>query len=66
MSSFAWLVQLRQFLLEWFIEQGMPVMAQKHKEFRMSYARHKLLFLCGKVRWWLPKWWLHGRSPGVS
>lgn len=51
MSSFAWLVQLRQFLLEWFIEQGMPVMAQEHKEFCMSYARHKLLFLCGKVRW---------------
>ena len=63
MSSLIWLVEVRQFLLERFIEQFVSMRAQEHKEFRMSYVRHNLLFLCGKGRWWLPKWWLQRFSP---
>ena len=49
-SSPAWPVEVRQFLVERLIEQFVPMIAQEHEEFRVSYAHHKLLFLREKVR----------------
>src|SRR5262249_4658363 len=59
-------VEIRQFLLERFIEQFVPMVAQKHKEFRASYPCHNLLFLCRKFDFRLPKRWLHRCSPQIS
>lgn len=48
MSPFTWPVEGRQLLLKGFIEQFVPAMAQKHKQFGSPYPLHDLFFLLGK------------------
>jgi hypothetical protein len=55
----AWPVESRQFLLECFIEQVVPMMAQKDEQFCSPYPFDNLLFLLGEDNRRLPKAWLH-------
>src|SRR5215469_2230872 len=62
----AWLVEGHQFLLERLIEQGMPMIAQEHKQFSSPYLLDNLFFLPRKCDRWMPMERLHLFSPCFS
>jgi hypothetical protein len=59
LTSVTWLVQACQFLLELLIQQFVPMMAKKHKQFRSPYPYHDLLLLFGEFHRGRPKRCLH-------
>jgi hypothetical protein len=52
-------------LLERFIQQFVPMVAKKHKQFGPPNAFDDLFLLLGEFHWGLPKRWLHLSSPGT-
>jgi len=45
MSPLCLAIQVCQFLLKRFVEQFVPMLSQKHKQFRFPNPFHNLLFL---------------------
>jgi hypothetical protein len=59
LASFTRPVQTRQFLLECLIQQFVPMVAKKHKQFCSPYPFHDLFLLLGNLHRRVPWQWLH-------
>ena len=63
LSTLCWAIQVRQLLLHRFVQQFVPMLSQKHKQFGFAYLFHNLLFLLASLDWELPHLWLHALPP---